>query len=121
MGPVSEIALDELFGIVDGADSRQRVHAKVRTDEQRLRIGIRDAPNARATMEVRKVGFEARAEGGVFNRVDLALETAVLVVVDETSPFRPEVRVVIHPEKHVVDHVPFGRRAKETAHCTTLR
>ena len=96
-------------------------HAEMRTDEQRLRIGVGNASDTRATMEIRKIGFEACTEGGVLDRVDLALETAVLVVVNETSPFRPEVGVVIYPEKHIVDHVPLGRRTKETTHCITLR
>ena len=47
------------------------------SDQQGLRIGIADAADAAATVEVRQILLELGAEGGVLDGVDLALESVL--------------------------------------------
>ena len=111
-----EVLLHELVGVVDAADRGQREHAEVTAHEQRLRVGVGDASDARVAVEAGKVTLEPRSKRRVLDRVNLALEAAV-VVINQSRALRPQVRVVIHPEEHVIHHIALTRRAEKTAHC----
>ena len=111
LAAAGEVLLDELFGIVDDADRRKGERAQMAAHDKRLRVGVADAADAGIAGEVGQVIFEARAERGVRNRVDFALEALLLVVKYEACR---------HPEEHVQYHVVMRCRAEESAHVNPL-
>jgi hypothetical protein len=70
-------------------------------NQQGLGVFVGYAPDARAAVEIGKVGFEACAERGVLDGVDFALEPAFLVEIDEACAFCSQMGMVINAEKHV--------------------
>ena len=84
------------------------------SDQQGLRIGIADAADAAATVEVRQILLELGAEGGVLDGVDLALESVLGVMDQHTAPAGTQMGVVVHSEKDIEGHVPLGNGPKKT-------
>ena len=69
--------------------------------EQRLRVGIADAADAAATLEILQILFKFGPERGIFNIVDLALKADLLVVDDHAAPPCTQVRMIVHAEKYI--------------------
>ena len=85
-------------------------------DQQGLGIAVADAADAAVSVKLRQVLFKLGAEGGVFNGVDLPLETVFWVVDDHAAPAGPQMGVVVHAEEDIQSDVLPGDCAKKTAH-----
>ena len=85
----------------------------MRTDQQGLRVGIGDTADTAAAVEIRQVLFKLGAEGRVFDVVDLALEAALLGIIDgHAAPAGTQVRVVVNTEENIKYAVPLGDCSK---------
>ena len=109
-----------MSAVVDGAHGGEGEGAQMAADEQRLGVGVADAADAARAVESRQVVLEARAEGGVLDGVDLALEPVALVDEDKPRPARAQMRVIVDAEEHVQHHVAFRCCPEETAHREPL-
>ena len=116
-----QAAADELVGVVDGVHGGDGVRAQLRAHEQGLGVLVADAADGARAVEVLDVALEARAERGVLNGVDLALEAAVVVEYDHACPARPQMRVIVNAKELVQHHVSVGCHAKESAHVRSFR
>ena len=118
---VAEVALDQVVGIVDDADRRDRKEAEMGPQEQRLRIVVRNAADAAVALHVRNVRLEAGAERRVRDVVDLTLEALLRVVDRHAAELGAEVGVVVDAEEGVENDVALGYSAEEAAHfCCAL-
>ena len=111
-----EVVLHQGLGVVDDAHGGDGVHPQVGAHQQGLGVGVADAADAGAAVEVRQVLFKFGAEGGVFDGVDLPLEAVLLIVNNHASPAGAQMGVVVHAEENVKGHVALGDRAEESAH-----
>ena len=113
---VGEIRFHQLFGVVDGAHGGQAERSQVRAHQKRLGIGVAYASDAGASVEVRQIVFEARAERGVLDGVDLALKAPVAVAKDHARAPCSQMGVVVHAEEHVQHYIAVGCSSEESAH-----
>ena len=107
----------QLFGVVDDAHGGDGEHPQVGAHQQRLRVGVGNAADTGVSAEFGHVVVKFRAEGGVFNAVDLPLEALLLIVEGKPCPAGAEVGVVVRAEENVVNAILMGNRPEETAHC----
>jgi hypothetical protein len=77
----------------------------MRADQQGLGVRVADAADAAGAVEFGHVLLELGPKGSVFDVVDLALESILLIVYDHASPAGTEVGVVVHAEKDVKNAV----------------
>ena len=71
MSVVGEIGIDQLIDVVDDTHRADGVQAQMGAHQQRLGVGVADAAHADVALELMQRAFKFRAEGGVFNIVDL--------------------------------------------------
>ena len=117
MAVVREVGLHQRIGIVDDANGGDGVQAQMGPHQQGLGVGIGDAADAAAPVEIGQIRLKLGAEGGVLNIVDLAVEPVVYRVVDgHTPPAGAQMGVVVHAEKDVKHAIPLGDRSKKTTH-----
>ena len=67
-------------------------------------------------MEAHDVVLELRAEGGVLNGMDLALEPIGVVAHDHARAARAQMGMVVNAEKHIQHHVAPGNCSEKAAH-----
>ncbi len=113
---VGKVPLYQLFGVLNDAHGRDGVQPQMGAHQQGLGIRIADAADARPPVERGKILLELGAEGGVFNVVDLPVETLLPIVDGHAAPASAQVGVVVRAEEHIQHHVPLGNRTKKTAH-----
>ena len=111
---------DQLFEIVDAPDGRDGKVAEVRTHQQRLRLAVRNAPDADVSLHLVKIAFEFGAEGGIFDVMDGAVEPAFPVDRHAPAPCA-EVRMVIRSEKEIENAVLFRNNSEKAAQNVNLR
>ena len=78
--------LHQLFCIVDNAHGGDGEHPQVGAHQQRLRVGVGNAADTGVSTEFGHVVVKFRAEGGIFNAVDLPLEALFPVVEGKPCP-----------------------------------
>ena len=116
MPVVGEIGIDQLVDVVDDTHRADGVQAQMGAHQQRLWVGVADAAHADVALELMQRAFKFRAEGGVFNIVDLPDEPGLRPVNHHAAPAGTQMGVVVRAEKYVQSHIPVGDRSKITAH-----
>ena len=91
----------QLLGVIDQTDGGDGEHAQMGAHQQRLGIRVGDTADAGGTAEFGQIAFKLGTERGIFNIVDLALETLVDIVKCHTAPAGAEVGVVVHAKVNV--------------------
>ena len=81
-----EVLPDDVLGIVDDAHGGDGVEPQMGAHQQRLGVGVADAADAAAAVEVPQVVFELGAEGGILDGVDLPLESVFRVMDNHAAP-----------------------------------
>ena len=79
MAMVGKVPGDQVLGVVDDADGRERVEAQMRANEQRLGVGVADAADAAAAGQLAEIVFKFGAEGRVADGMDLPVAAALRV------------------------------------------
>ena len=115
---VGEIALDQLLRVVDDTHRSDGVQPQVGPHQQGLGVRVTDTADAAVAVELAQVLLELGAERGIFNGVDLALKSVLLVVDQHTAPAGAQVRVVVHSEEDIQGHVLVRHRAKKASHVS---
>ena len=116
MAPLGEIGLDQLVGVADDANHGDGVKPQVGAHQQGLGVRVADAADAALPVEIRQVVFKLGAEGGIFNVVNLTLETVFTVIHDHTGPAGAQVGVIVRTEENVQYRVAPGYGAEKAAH-----
>ena len=88
----------------------------MRAHQQRLGVGVADAAHADVALELMQRTFKFRAEGGVFNIVDLPDEPGLRPVNHHAAPAGTQMGVVVRAEKHIQSHLAVGKRSEISAH-----
>ena len=110
----------QLFGVVDDAHGGDGEHPQVGAHQQRLGVGVGNAADTGVSAEFCHVVVKFRAEGGIFDAVDLPLEALFRIVKGESGPAGAKVGVVVRAEENVVNAILMGNRPEETAHVLFL-
>ena len=114
-----EDLLQDLIGIVDASHRRDRVGAVMRTDDQGLRVEVRDAPDPVMALHLIHIARELCPERRVFDIVDGTVEP--FGAVDRHAcPSGPQMRVVVRPVKEVKNAVLLKCRCEKSAHSKFL-
>ena len=113
---LGKIVVHQLVRVADSAHGGNGVQTHVRTHEQRLRIDVADAADARTAVKLGEILLKLGAKRRVFDAVNLPLEPIRRVQKGQTRTTGAEVAVVIHAEEHIHHDVAAGRRTKEAAH-----
>ena len=112
---VGEKFLHNLVRIADDSHGGDGEQAQVGAHQQGLGVGVADAADTAAAVELGDILLEFRAEGSIFNIVNLPLEAAFLIIDNHAAPAGTQMGVIVHAEKDVENAVPLGDRSKKTA------
>ena len=116
MAGAGEGLFHQFLCVVDNAHGGQGKQAQMAAEQQRLRIGVGDTADADGAAHLGQVIFKFGAERGIFNVMDLALESFVRVVECQTAPAGAQVGMVVCTEENVMDTVAVGNCSEETTH-----
>ena len=113
---VVERGLYEFLGVIDLSDDGQCKVAQMRAHQQRLRIVVRDAADPEIPLQVQHVPLELRAERGVLDVMDRAVETALAAVDRHARAPGAQMRVIVRSEEQIRHAILLRCYSEKTAH-----
>ena len=111
-----EYLCHELIGVVYDAYSAYGVLARLRYQEQRLRVGVAYAADSRFAAHVGKHPFELGSEGGIFYVVYLALKADLTVEGGHAAALCAQVRMIVGADERIEHRAAVFYRTEETTH-----